>query len=594
MVILPTLLKEVFPRNFGGFVLMFSLIWKNKVPAWFGLTLLCTFFVSDSVVSKIKAQTKVEKKSNFGLVRGFVRDEQGNAIANAAVAVFRVGTSKLLKQVYSSSDGSFSAKILSGTYTILAVAQGFNPITVAQVQVDKAADLNYGFKLERNGSGRTLPERRSDRDNAKWRIRAANSRRSIYQALETAKKVDESEVREDTVAENADERTPRKSKTVVETYFANNGKENYRGLNVATQQSLNSKTDLIVAVQTGANKNAPQRVETTVKFRPNDKHKLNLITSVAKIAKIDNRSLAQFSAQATDEWQIREGVIVVFGVDYSNFIGAGNDFVVSPRIGFQADVNAKTRVKGAYTTQTEEKTWAKAIELEDAQILFRQPLTTANISIEDNQPKLNKSRRLEFGVERVLDNNSSVEATVFFDAVSGRGVGLANVPIEFLNNDGNFVANQQGKASGLRVVYSRRLSKMFTASAGYAIGNGQKLSVGNITNPNQIFDNAVFQTFVGQFNANLGNGTKVKTIFRLSPDATVFAIDPFQGRLAIYDPSLSVLITQPLPNLGLPFRAEATLDARNLFDIQTNSKGEMSIRLNSQQRIIRGGIMVRF
>ena len=572
---------------------MFSLTRKNKVPAWFGLTLLCTFFASVSFVSETSAQTRTEKKSNFGLVRGFVRDEQGNAIANAAVAVFRVGTSKLLKQVYSSSDGSFSAKMLSGTYTILAVAQGFNPVTLAQVQINNSADLNYGFKLERNGSGRTLPEKRADRDNSKWRIRAANSRRSIYQALETAKNIDEKEVLEDSIAENSDEKTPRKSQTVVETYIANNGEGNYQGLNFATQQSINSKTDLVVAAQTGTSQKAPQRIETSVKFRPNDKHKLNLTASATKIGKINNKPLAQFSVQATDEWQVREGFIVVYGVDYSKFIGA-KDFSVSPRIGFQADVNAKTRVKGAYTTQTEERTWTKAIELEDTQILFKQPLKTENISVEDNQPKMNKSRRLELGFERVLDNNSSVEATMFFDAVSGRGVGLANMPIEFLNNAGNFVANQQGKASGLRVVYSRRLSKTFSASAGYAVGNGQKLSAEKITNPNQVFDNAVFQTFVGQVNANLGNGTKVKTIFRLSPDATVFAIDPFQGRLAIYDPSLSVLITQPLPNLGLPFRAEATIDARNLFDIQTNSKGEMSIRLNSQQRIIRGGIMVRF
>jgi Carboxypeptidase regulatory-like domain len=572
---------------------MFFVNRKKKVYVRVGLTLLCAFFASAFCVSETNAQTKANK-SNYGLVRGFVRDEQGNAITNAAVAVFRVGTSKLLKQVYSSSDGSFSTKILSGTYTILAVAQGFNPVTLAQVQVNKAADLNYGFKLERSGSGRTLPEKRVDRDNSKWRIRAANSQRSIYQALETAKNIDEKEVLEDSIAENSDETTTRKSQTVVETYIANNGEGNYQGLNFAVRQSINSKTDLVVVAQTGTSKKAPQRIETSIKYRPNDKHKLSLTTSATKIGKVDNKPLGQFSAQVTDEWQVREGFIVVYGVDYSKFVGAGKDFSISPRIGFQADVNSKTRIKGAYTTQTEEKTWTKAIELEDTQVLFRQPITTENIAVEDNQPKINKSSRLEFGVERVLDNNSSVETTVFFDAVSGRGVGLANMPIEFLNNDGNFVANQQGKASGLRVVYSRRLSKNFSASAGYAIGNGQKLSAEKITNPNQIFDNSFFQTFVGQLNANLGNGTKVKTIFRLSPDATVFAIDPFQGRLTIYDPSLSILITQPLPNLGLPFRAEATIDARNLFDIQTNSKGEMSFRLNSQQRVLRGGIMVRF
>ncbi len=90
-------------------------------------------------------------------------------------------------------------------------------------------------------------------------------------------------------------------------------------------------------------------------------------------------------------------------------------------------------------------------------------------------------------------------------------------------------------------------------------------------------------------------GTQVKTIFRLSPQATVFAIDPFQGRLAIYDPSLSVLVTQSLPNLGLPIRAEAIVDARNLFDFQTNvSNEEGTLQLNSQRRTFRGGILVRF
>jgi hypothetical protein len=110
-----------------------------------------------------------------------------------------------------------------------------------------------------------------------------------------------------------------------------------------------------------------------------------------------------------------------------------------------------------------------------------------------------------------------------------------------------------------------------------------------------LFENAIFQSFFGQFEADLKTGTNVKTIFRLSPQATVFAIDPFQGRLAIYDPSLSVLVTQSLPTLGLPFRAEAIVDARNLFDFQTGIAGEDgTLRLNSHRRALRGSIQVRF
>jgi hypothetical protein len=86
------------------------------------------------------------------------------------------------------------------------------------------------------------------------------------------------------------------------------------------------------------------------------------------------------------------------------------------------------------------------------------------------------------------------------------------------------------------------LNSRFSTSAGYAFGSGQKLSDKAISNPAKIFENDFFQTFYGQFDADLKTGTNIKTIFRLSPQATVFAIDPFQGRLAIYDPGLSVLV----------------------------------------------------
>lgn len=95
--------------------------------------------------------------------------------------------------------------------------------------------------------------------------------------------------------------------------------------------------------------------------------------------------------------------------------------------------------------------------------------------------------------------------------------------------------------------------------------------------------------------ADLSTGTRVQAIYRLSPDATIFAIDPFKGRLAIYDPGLSILLTQPLPRFGLPVHAKAIIDARNIFDSQTSlATGEGRLLLDGQGRLIRGGIMVRF
>jgi hypothetical protein len=157
------------------------------------------------------------------------------------------------------------------------------------------------------------------------------------------------------------------------------------------------------------------------------------------------------------------------------------------------------------------------------------------------------------------------------------------------------VANQQGSSRGMRVVYTRRLNRVWTASAGYAFGRGQRLSAIGISSPGDLFENALFQTGALQLGAGFRSGTQVRTVFRFSPEATVFAIDPFAGRLGVYDPSLSIQVTQDLPSFGLPVQAEAILDARNLLDAQTASdNGEFITFIGNSRRSVRGGISVRF
>jgi hypothetical protein len=563
------------------------------------LILLTALLAPFTFAFETPSEIAFEKKADLGVIKGIVRDDAGNPIADATVAIFRAGTSKLLKQVRSAANGSFLAKIMPGTYTVLAVAQGFNPVTLSDVEVNRSAEFVYGFKLERAGSGNTLPEKRADRNNSKWRIRSAQTSRSIYQVGE-----DDAPIDENTIAETDSEeeiKSERKGQTVVESYFADSKDGSFTGLNFARLQPLTENSEIIIAGQIGAGNNAPKRFEANLKFRPVEDHQIHVSGSIVNIGKIKKKnaekSLGQFSFQALDEWKIRSGVIVVFGFDYSRFIGAGDDFSISPRLGLQFDINSKTRFRTSYTTQTEEQGWQRAIEMEDSQILFREPVSMQDIFVENETPQMNKSTRLEFGIERVIDNKSNIEANVFFDTVSGRGVGLTSIPLDILSgeNFSEFVTNQQGGARGVRVVYTRRLNGTFSTAAGYAFGNGQKLSMEAVSNPSNVFEDDFFQTFFGEFDADLSTGTQIKTIFRLSPQATVFAIDPFQGRMAIYDPNLSVMVTQSLPTLGLPIRAEAIIDARNLFDSQANVSGEEgTLRLNSKGRTLRGGISVRF
>jgi Carboxypeptidase regulatory-like domain len=541
----------------------------------------------------------VEKNTTLGIIKGVVRDDGGSPIAEATVAIFRAGTSKLLKQVTSSSDGSFLTRILPGTYTVLAVAQGFNPMYLFGVEVGGAAELNYGFKLERAGSGATLPEKRLDRNSSKWRIRAAQTQRSIYQHDEGNTPIEDQTA---SVVDEGDERTSnRKGQTVVESYFAGSSGNAFAGVNAATLLPVGDDAEVVLAGQTGTGTRSPQRFEADLKLRPAANHQLRFSSSVGFLGNIQTstkeKPLGQVSFQGLDEWKIREGVIFVFGLDYSRFAGAGDDFSLSPRLGFQYDLNAKTRIQTALTTQTEEKSWAHSVDLEGETVSFAEPVSVEDFVFVGSKPKMNKSRRIEFGVERVIDDRSSVEANAFFDTTFGRGVGLNSFAFDSLDGQelGDLVANQQGRTQGVRVVYTRRLNDIFTATVGYSAGSGQKLSAAAITDPAHVFESDFFQSFFGQLAADLKTGTSMKTVFRLSPEATIFAIDPFKGRLAIYDPGLSIMITQSLPSFGLPLRAEAILDGRNLFDFQSGVSGdEGSVKLSNQGRMLRGGIQVRF
>src|SRR2546429_1567570 len=164
---------------------------------------------------------------------------------------------------------------------------------------------------------------------------------------------------------------------------------------------------------------------------------------------------------------------------------------------------------------------------------------------------------------------------------SGRGVGLMAMPLSAFSGDTAAaiinISNQEGSARGVRLVYSRRLNHVWSAAAGYSFGRGQKLSPAGFTDPGNIFNNGFFQTAALQLAGDWSTGTHVQTVFRFSPEATVFAIDPFAGRLAVYDPSLSIQVTQDLPTFGLPVRAQAIIDARNLLDIQARTTSGESV-----------------
>ena len=566
-------------------------------------------------------------KGNLATITGAVIDNKGNPIAGAIISLLRDGANKVIKQTRSDAAGRFSARISPGRYGIRAIAAGFNEVVFASIEVRASQELVYRFNLEPIGSGNTLPERRKDRDDVKWTLRSAQTRRSIFQAQEgedaeiqailgreTASETETPAEGVDAGASSAEVSSPqshRRVQGVVETYFAGNSfGPAYPGLNFAIASSPTDRIELIFAGQTTAGPNGPERFEASTHVRAGVRHSLNMSVGAVRYgapvwistndnsSAVSNRRPGQVSVRAIDEWIVRDGIVVVLGLDYSRFIGDGGAHSIAPRIGIQYDANARTRLRAAYAPGGDEGNIQSVAGFEGAQVAFRdsgrQP-----VAYVDGRAVMDRSHRLEFGVERVLDNKSNLEGAAFFDTTLNRGVGLLSTPMTaFSGATGEAfiaVANQQGAAKGMRLVYTRRLSRMWTASGGFSFGRGQRLAPGDISQPSEMFESGFFQTAAFQVDADLGRGTNIRTVLRFSPNATVFAIDPFAGRLAVYDPSLSVQVTQELPSFGLPVRAEAVLDARNLLDVQPcTENGEVLTQLSTGRRSVRGGISLRF
>lgn len=565
-----------------------------------------------AVVLTLGAPAMCKTPRGLATISGSVRDNKGAPLAGALIELIREGANQIVKQTRSAADGSFSAKIPAGRYSLRAIASGFSEVLFTSVQVSPAAEIAYRFNLEPANSSRTLVNQRGDKDNVKWTLRSAQSRRSIFQANEgDDATVDAVEQKTDDVSETNEPKTDQRGHVrlqgVAENYFAtaaNPFSTPYEGVNFAVALPASETIDLIFAGQTGIGASAPQRFETTARVRVSDRHRLDLTGGGAQLFTVSDRKsagrqkLGQMTVRAVDEWIVRDGVVVVMGLDYSRFMGAGNASAITPRFGVQFDANARTRVKASYAPGGDDTNLQSSASFEEGDVFFKQPQVQP-VAFVGGRAVMGQSRRLEFGIERALDNRSNVEATAFLDTTSNRGVGLLAMPLSAFSGEPSdtmlTVANQNGSARGMRVVYSRRLNQVWSASAGYSFGRGQKLSSVGITNPSDLFSNGFFQTAAVQVAGDWSTGTHVQTVFRFSPQATVFAIDPFAGRLAVYDPSLSVEVTQDLPTFGLPVRAKAVIDARNLFDFQSRvSNAERVMEVGSYARSLRGGIQVRF
>jgi hypothetical protein len=535
-----------------------------------------------------------------GSIRGLILDPHGNPLAGAAVLVMAedVKAAKVVKKASTDSEGKFVASnIVPGHYRVKAAAEGFKPVEIATDVRPNQVTVFDSIYLRRTN---VLSEQTSLNGDSKYAARGARNvvfHYDEYNPNPTATTSDDAIALTNHTPEmhgvvNAFAQATTSDTAETAPFF---------GANFAVSEQIGKDANLVISGQAGAGTGAPQKLQALTTAHVGDRHRFAVALGYGRFTFSRHGSvprLGQFSVSATDTWQVAGPVLVVYGMEFARFSEGASGTSLLPRLGVAIDATPRTRVSAALVPGTSNDLQSR-VNLEAGEIEFTEPKPVAvmNGINADPQPVMDRSYRLQFGAEQILSDKSSVEMMAFFDTVSGHGVGLLAVPNDAQTQPEYRAIEQAGRQRGVRVVYHHRVNKVVDAALGYAFGEGQQLDGRGISEPAHLFRNAMFQVVSAKLDASfVSTGTRISTVLRVAPSQAVFAIDPFQGQMATYDPNISVMLTQDLPSLGfLPGQWQAIVDLRNLLDQQGVVSDERQELVASRfHRLVRVGLSLRF
>lgn len=559
-------------------------------------------------------------------VVGTVRDEAGKPLIGAIVALLEPHSrGRELQSVKTDLKGRFSAAVVPGSYRLRATAEGFSS-KLTRINLDGAGRMTYDIALRRTN---TLVDKRGDSEDYRWIARSVPRQvLNLRPNIPTGPVGLEGEERSGSFVRRQPSFHGIAQFMAVQSSLADVG-PGYFGLNFAVSGSLDGNVEMALIGQRGTGQIAPQRLMAIASMRTSDQHKMtasigygqtitgrnNLlpdpIARSTQPAKGLPASLDQISVTALGEWQASPQMLLIYGLDYSSFIGSLSRPQESllPRVAIQYSPGGNMHLKAA-TTPGRHLNRQSLEEFKTENLQTNMDLMAPEVAMygtAGSMPRLDRSRRYETGFEKVFrDGNSAIEASAFYDLISGHGVGVMALPLEVspvmeqaFQRITHQVTAMNGAARGGRILYRHQISNNLTATFGYSVGGGTQLRRFTSDNirPGDIFQQSLFQVGTAKLDLDLNDrtGTRISTVVRFSPTAVVFAIDPFAGRLGVYDPNINIYVTQELPSFGLPIQWEAIFDLRNLLN-QTTAVERETIQLlaTRNSRTIRGGLAFRW
>src|SRR5499427_7721252 len=407
----------------------------------------------------------VEASPALAFVTGTVRDERGTPLVGATVAVLepRFG-GKEIKSARTDTQGRFLAGVLPGAYFIRAMAEGFRP-KFTRLILNRSAKTSYDFHLK---SENTLVEKRGDSNDYRWISQSVPGH--VLRIFEDAEEdvVDLSNdgvERKGVLAAQSSLHGMAQFVAVTSSAPAGMPAPDFFGTNFAVSSSLGGNFEMAFIGQRGVGDLAPQRLAAVATVRPGAAHQVTAMIGYGQVGlskmrrqeidavggmparprnartvnaapgpdqtSLDQISLDQISVTATDSWQVFRPLLLIYGFDYSRFVGDINDRdSVLPRLALQYSPSSRLRMNAAVTPGASERLNSlEVFNSENIQASFES--APAEVAYSDS-PILDRSQRFEVGVERSFggEGDTSVEASVFYDLISGHGVGLLALPLE--------------------------------------------------------------------------------------------------------------------------------------------------------------------
>jgi hypothetical protein len=525
--------------------------------------------------------TPAAQSKTFSAITGSVTDDKGFPLAGAVISILREGKVKdVIASVRTNEKGVFSAaKLIPGLYRLYATAHGFKTEVIERTEVgpDRPLVLNLTLRpsLAFSKTGDVEPVKYQNRRN-----------RSIFQATEAEQASTEPDAPSSPFSEMQGRfsylsGSPAADALPGSTYA------------VALSQSLGETSSLAASIEGDPARSAPLNLDIKATFLK-DAHIISARVGGRRMFAFADDGMTtrtQTELRIADAWSATPGLSVLYGFDLTRLEGDPDLFFL-PRAAIQWVPNARLRIQAGLTADGVINSGPVFLEESDP---FPAPSRRAVLVASDGADRaavLNRSFRLEAAAAWQATPSTMLETSVFRDAIDGNPVGVLRAAAS-----SPAILRQDGTTYGLRIALKRQILRRVTVTAGYAIGEGERLAASIVSGPFE-FSPTRYQVFTVQAAARFpSSDARLIVGYRKTTGGAVFAIDPFQAQMANFAPGLSVSLIQPLPMWGfIPGKWQILVEGRNLLDQVDEPSADAGAqpRQITAKTVVRGGLGLRF